>query len=163
MIVYHTSTYHGRFLISMLSSIQNRSEMSQCCNWQEQAKSWLEDSAKTLTIRAQIFSEQHLLILLQGPIYWKIYPPPCWGGGGISAEKRHVARGEKNIILSFSEGGGRGINTVFGPKYRPLFFYKARGLKAHIAPPPINHPEVEIWVPSSVLDPHQFYADPDPA
>jgi hypothetical protein len=31
-------------------------------------------------------------------------------------EKRHIARGGKNII--FRRGGG--INIVFGPKYRPL-------------------------------------------
>jgi hypothetical protein len=34
----------------------------------------------------------------------------------MGVEKRHVARGGKNII--FRRGGG--INIVFGPKYRPL-------------------------------------------
>jgi hypothetical protein len=36
----------------------------------------------------------------------------------MGVEKRHVARGGKNII--FRRGGG--INIVFGPKYRPLSF-----------------------------------------
>jgi hypothetical protein len=35
----------------------------------------------------------------------------------MGVEKRRVARGEK---ISFSEGGGGGINIVFGPKYKPL-------------------------------------------
>jgi hypothetical protein len=34
----------------------------------------------------------------------------------MGVEKRHVARGGKNII--FRRGGG--IDIVFGPKYRPL-------------------------------------------
>jgi hypothetical protein len=34
----------------------------------------------------------------------------------MRVEKRHVARGGKNII--FRRGGGK--NIVFGPKYRPL-------------------------------------------
>ncbi len=36
----------------------------------------------------------------------------------MEVEKRRVARGGKNIIFR----RGRGINIVFGPKYRPLFF-----------------------------------------
>jgi hypothetical protein len=34
----------------------------------------------------------------------------------MGVEKRHVARGGKNMIFR----RGRGINIVFGPKYRPL-------------------------------------------
>jgi hypothetical protein len=35
----------------------------------------------------------------------------------MGVEKRRVVGGGK---ISFSEGGGGGINIVFGPKYRPL-------------------------------------------
>jgi hypothetical protein len=38
----------------------------------------------------------------------------------MGVEKRHVAKGGKNII--FRRGG---INIVFGPKYRPLLFLEA--------------------------------------
>ncbi len=41
----------------------------------------------------------------------------------MGVEKRCVGRGEK---ISFSEGGG-GINTVFGPKYKPLVGHKDYG------------------------------------
>jgi hypothetical protein len=47
----------------------------------------------------------------------------------MGVEKRHVARGGKNII--FRRGGG--INIVFGPKYRPLKYPRTKKRQIEIS------------------------------